>query len=408
MRLLPLLLLLALPLSAQGRDCDGYLTPLVVPAGFCVRPFAEKVGPVRHLVVHPTGVVIAATKLAPGLVALSDTSGDGVADVVTRFGPGEGGTGLAWRAGFLYFAADIGVFRLPWPATSRVPTGAGEWIIERLPAGGGGYAHYMKGIVAATDGSLLVSIGSASDNCQATAGEYDTRVPGQWPCPELSTRAGIWRFVPPASGKGPWVGSRYATGLRNAMAMTQDPVTRSVWALSHGRDFLNRYWGASDEESADQPGEVLVRLASGADFGWPYCMARWRPNAPTVLMVAPEYASQPAAACATRTQPTLGFPGHWAPMAVTTATEAMPDGWRRGLLIAFHGSRSRAPLPEAGHQLLYQPFDAAGRPAGEPRILLRSGDRPGTLRLAGVAVAPNGMVYLADDDFGRIIRIERR
>ena len=64
--------------------------------------------------------------------------------------------------------------------------------------------------------------------------------------------------------------------------------------------------------------------------------------------------------------------------------------------------------PEAGHQLLFQPLNAAGLPVGESRILLRSSDRPGTLRLAGVAVAPNGMIYLADDDFGRIIRIERR
>ena len=119
MRLLTLLLLLATPLAAQGRDCDGYLTPLVVPAGFCVRPFAEKVGPVRHLVVHPTGVVIAATKLPPGLVSLADRSGDGQADVVTRLGPGEGVTGGAWRAVLLSLSGSIGVYRIPWPATSR-------------------------------------------------------------------------------------------------------------------------------------------------------------------------------------------------------------------------------------------------------------------------------------------------
>jgi glucose/arabinose dehydrogenase len=192
------------------------------------------------------------------------------------------------------------------------------------------------------------------------------------------------------------------------MAMTQDAATGTLWALSHGRDFLNRTWGVGDEESADQPAELLVRVTSGADFGWPYCMGRWRSNSPATLVVAPEYANQAGAACATRTQPALGFPGHWAPMAVAMATEAMPEGWRHGLLIAFHGSRSRSPLPEAGHQLLYQPLDAAGLPAGEARILLRSSDRPGTLRLAGVAVAANGMVYLADDDFGRIIRIEKR
>jgi glucose/arabinose dehydrogenase len=404
-RLLLLFALLAVPLSAQARDCDGYYTPLVVPAGFCVRPFAEKVGPVRHLVVHPSGVVVAATKLAPGLVSLADTSGDGLADVVSRFGPGEGGSGVTWHAGWLYFAADIGIYRIPWPAAARAPAGEGVWIVERLPAGGSGWAHNMKGITVAGDGSVYVSVGSATDNCQS--GGEAMRRPGLWPCPELATRAGIWRFTPPARPGGAWVGTRYATGLRNAMALAWDPRRGTLWAATHGRDFLNRTWGWSDEESANQPAELLVRVTLGADFGWPYCMGRWRDTAIT-LVVAPEYAEQPGAACDQRTPPATGYPGHWAPMAIAPASAALPAVWRDGLFVAFHGSRSRTPLPEAGHHVVFQPLDAEGRLTRASTIFLRTTDKPGSLRPAGVAIAPNGMIYVADDDHARIIRIEPR
>ena len=99
------------PLTAQSRDCDGYFTPLVVPSGSCVRVFADTVGPVRQVIVHPSGQVVAALNEAPGLVRLSDLDNDGHADRIIRFGPGQGGSGVAWRAGWLYFAADSGVIR---------------------------------------------------------------------------------------------------------------------------------------------------------------------------------------------------------------------------------------------------------------------------------------------------------
>lgn len=406
-RLLLLLSLLVTPLSAQSRDCDGFYTPLVVPAGFCVRPFAEKVGPVRHIVVHPSGVVVAATKLPPGLVALADTSGDGVADVVTRFGPGEGGTGVTWSGGWVYFAADVGVYRIPWPAEARAPTGDGEWVAQGLPsAGSSGWAHTMKGIAVGGDGAVYVSIGSATDNCQPSPEIMPQE--GLWPCPELSSRAGIWRFAPPATIGAAWTGSRHATGLRNAMALAHDPSSGTLWAASHGRDFLNRAWGWSSEESANQPAELLVRVTRGADFGWPYCMGRWQDTGAT-LVIAPEYDKRDGeAACARRTQPTAGYPGHWSPMAIAPATDALPAPWRRGLFIAFHGSRTRAPLAEAGHQVLFQPLDAKGLPMGERQIFLRTTDKPGSLRPAGVAIAPNGILYVTDDDHARIIRIEPR
>jgi glucose/arabinose dehydrogenase len=398
-----LAVVLAAPLEAQGRDCDGYLTPLAVPDGFCVREFARGLGPVRHLVALPSGVVVAATLNAPGLLRLGDRDRDGVADSVVRFGPGMGGTGVAWAGGWLYFAADSALYRVAWPATATQPAGAFQRISGELPVGKYGSAHTMKGVTVDREGAVYVSIGSETDNCQVH--DREPKSPGRWPCQELETRAGVWRFLPPARGGEPWTSERFATGLRNAEALATDPNTNRIWSLTQGRDFLNRTWGWSDEESAEQPAEMLEQLVQGGDYGWPYCHGYWERDR-TILVRSPEYAARSDVDCSLKIAPVLGFPGHWAPVDVTVSEGALPSPWRSGMFIAFHGSRSRAPLPEAGHQVMFVPMDESGRPAGDVRIFLRTIGATGSLRPAGVAVAPGGMVYVSDDEHGTIFRIE--
>ena len=93
-------------------DDNGGLT---LPPGFCATVFADHIGHARHLVVAPNGVVYVNTWSGryyaydtppPGgfLVALQDTTGNGRADVIQRFGDSvqtgsAGGTGipLPWR-----------------------------------------------------------------------------------------------------------------------------------------------------------------------------------------------------------------------------------------------------------------------------------------------------------------------
>lgn len=399
-----LLLACAGPLGAQARDCDGYLTPLVVPAGFCVRLFADKTGPVRHLSVLPNGTLVAGSLASPGLVRFRDTNGDGVADDIVHFGPAETGTGVVWVNGWLYFAADKGVVRYRWPAAASAPSATGEWIATNLPVGLYGSAHTMKGIAVGRDGGVYVSIGSESDNCQVK--DREPRSPGKWPCTELERRAGVWLFRPPGDATEPWSQERFATGLRNSEALAIDPANDHLWGATHGRDFLNQMWGWSDAESVQQPAEMLELLVADGDYGWPYCMGAWSGNG-TRLVRAPEYAGRSEVDCALKTGPVLGFPGHWAPMAMAfTGATGLPVAFRNGLLIAFHGSRARRPLPEEGHYLAYLPFDESRRPTGTYQILLRTEGPVGSLRLAGVAVGPNGFIYLSDDEHGRIYRIE--
>jgi hypothetical protein len=121
------LLLTVSPSAAQDRGhtaataaepCAGNNGGITLPPGFCATVFADNIGHARQMVVAPNGAVYVNTwsgryyrndtPPAGGfLVALQDTSGDGRADVVVRFGPGAetgngGGTGIALYNGGLF------------------------------------------------------------------------------------------------------------------------------------------------------------------------------------------------------------------------------------------------------------------------------------------------------------------
>jgi glucose/arabinose dehydrogenase len=390
-------------LPAQILDCDGHITSLVAPAGSCVRLFADTAGPVRHVVIHPTGQVVAALNVSPGAVRFIDSDGDGRADKKVRFGPGRAATGIAWRDGWLYLAVDDAVLRYRWPATATEPDTTEEWIATKLPLGTYGWAHTMKGIAVGTDGMVYVSIGSATDNCQVI--DRGEKSPGKWPCSELEDRAGVWRLEPPAVPGGPWKSSRFAIGLRNTEAIAFDPASGRVWGATQGRDALNRTWEWADSISANQPAEMLELLVENGDYGWPYCQGNWS-REKTSLIRAPEYASRPELLCAGKVQPVMGFPGHWSAMAIAVVNSAAAGVPHPGLFIAFHGSRDRRPLMEDGHFLVFIPMDETGRPSGPFRILLRSAGAPGTIRPAGVAVSIRGGIYVTDDEHEKIYLIE--
>jgi glucose/arabinose dehydrogenase len=92
-------------------------------------------------------------------------------------------------------------------------------------------------------------------------------------------------------------------------------------------------------------------------------------------------------------------------MALTFSSDALPAGWQHGAFLVFHGSRGRRPLPEDGHYALFVELDQQGAPLGPQRIFAASSQGPGALRLSGVAIAPDGRLFLSDDDHGRIFMV---
>ncbi|MDQ3224340.1 MAG: PQQ-dependent sugar dehydrogenase [Gemmatimonadota bacterium] len=394
--------LLAHPLTSK---CDADNGGLVVPEGFCATLVAGNLGPVRQLAVAPNGDLYAALSGKPGggtggVLAFRDRDGDGKPDQRASFGP-AGGNDVKIHQGYLYFAMDEQIVRYQHSAGKLQPEGKPETVVEQLPSEGN---HKTKSLAFGSGDTMYVVIGSATNSCQEA--DRVPASPGKDPCQELERHAGIWQFSASRPGQHFRDGRRFATGLRNAMAVATQPGTGALYAGIHGRDQLSDNWGFGDTVNANNPGEELVRIESGDDYGWPYC---YYSNQYKKKVLAPEYGGngEKVGRCSSAKAPLLAFPGHWGPMALAFYTsDAFGPKYQNGLFVAFRGSWNRAPLPQAGYRVSFVPF-VKGRPAGEYSTFAAEKSGPTSLRATGVAVAPDGSLYISADQNGKIWKVTR-
>ena len=405
------------------KTCEGD-AGITVPAGFCASIFADRLGNARHIAVAPNGDVYVNTwssmytmmKNAPGgyIVALRDADHDGRAEMVERFGtvhqdgkPG-GGTGIAVHNGALYAEVDDKIVSYAL-FDSLAPASQPQTIVTGLPQAGD---HPMHPFVIAPDGSLYMDSGSATNSCQEKNRAFQS--PGQRPCRELATRAGVWRYDAAKTGQTFSPRERYATGLRNAEALAVQPRDGALYAVVHGRDQLSENWPKlyTVEQQNELPAEILVRITQGADFGWPSCYFDAMQDKQTL---APEYGGDGGKAvgdCPMKGRPDVAFPAHWAPDALGFYTGTVfPSKYQGGAFVAFHGSWNRSPT-QAGYQVAFVPF-ADGKPSGgyEQFATGFAGSEPPTdpskaaHRPMGLAVGPDGAIFVSDDVGGRVWRI---
>ncbi len=407
-------------------ECDPDNGGIALPPGFCALVVADllvdgRPAAARHLAVTPAGDIFVAinsprnVQPSTGIIALRDRTGDGRADEEHRFSPGLGGSGLAWDHGVLYFGANDRVVRYRLPAGRLAPVGEPEIVVAGLPSTGD---HISKTVVIADRRTLLVNIGSASNACQVA--NRQAQSPGVFPCPELPVRAGVWQFDARGTNQTQASGRRYATGLRNMVALAINPRDRMLYGVQHGRDMLFENWPQffTPEEDAVLPSEELIRIRRGSDNGWPYCYHDAVFEQKKVL--APEYGGEGATVvgpqgidCSAFNQPLVTFGAHWAPNGMHFYEgNQFPDRYRHGAFVAFHGGFDRAPFPNEGYQVAFVPFDRKGRASGEWETFAdgfagSSGPLPATAlhRPVGVTEGPDGSLYVSDDRGGRIYRI---
>jgi glucose/arabinose dehydrogenase len=409
--------------AVASAACPSDNGGLTLPAGFCATIFADSVGHARHIAAAPNGDVYVNTwsgayyggdKGPPGgyLVVLRDTTRDGRADVITRFGAttaagGHGGTGIAVHGGAVYAEEGGKIVRYTLPAAGGAPAGKAETIVSGFPTTGD---HPMHPFVIDSSGALYVAVGSASNACQ-----LKNRVPaspGHTPCTELATRGGIWAFDANKTGQQFSPANRYATGIRNAVGIALDGDGH-LWSTQHGRDQLWDNWPKlyTTEQGENLPAEELLSIEKGADYGWPMC---YYDNEQKKLVLAPEYGGDGGKAvgdCASKREPVAVFPAHWAPdgLAFYTGTQ-FPERYRGGAFIAFHGSWNRAPGPQGGYQVVFQPL-SSGKANGNYETFANGFAgavmQPDAAkhRPAGVAVDGQGALYITDDKAGRVWRV---
>jgi len=411
--------------AAENKSlaCPNDDSGLKLPAGFCATVFADGIGHARHMVVAPSGVLYVNTwsgryygndtPHAGGfLVALQDKSGTGKADVIERFGEtsqsgGAGGTGIGLYKESVYAENNDRILRYPLPAGSMVPSGSADRIVSGLPLGGD---HPMHPFIINADGAMYVDVATATNSCQLK--NRTLKSPGLNPCTELETRGGIWRYDANKTNQTFSTAERFATGIRNAEGFAIDSRGR-VFVTQHGRDQLRMNWPDlyKPDQEATLPAEELLLLKPQGDYGWPEC---YYDAFAQKLVLAPEYGGdggKKIGVCADKIEPVAAYPAHWAPNAMVLYDKTQfPAHYHDGVFIAFHGSWDRAPYPQGGYNVVFQPL-AGERASGQCEVFADgfagAAESPAeaTHRPSGLAVGPDGALYVSDDIRGRIYRI---
>ena len=396
-----------------------------VAEGMCARVVAQKQGSIRQLTFAPNGDLYGVTT-SGNIRRYRDANGDGQfqsSEIVDWANTGGNGNNchVDSAGGYLYAGSPGGVKRWKWTPDSA-SGGAGEDLITDQPTGGHGYHT-----VHVYDGYLYVHSGSAGNETNDLTPAYDTN------------RSLLRRFDLSKAPPWKWAdGEVVVVGLRNMIAFKKNAAGR-MFGVVNGLD--NIHYAGADVHN-DNPGEQMVLLEKGKQYGYPFCFTAQRVTSGGAVMPAgtqlfnEDFASpHDDAWCASNSSPPATFiQAHSAPMDLAfydSASSVLPAKWRGGAFIALHGSWDRS--PSTGEKVIWMPFDAAsgmppmptstasattfpyqtvfggGSVAAGPQDGAWSWSAGGvsdTPRPVGVAISPvDGALYISSDSGGTIYRL---
>ena len=377
-----------------------------VPAGFTASVYHPGIGAsARHIAVRDNGDLLVAIRTGE-LVALRDTDGDGDADeIARREAPVTNGMHI-WN-GYLYFADDVSVSRVALD-DGLMPSGEIETVVSGFERQ---RSHATKTLAFDNDGVMYVSVGAPSNTCQESRRTPGS--PGQTPCPQLETTGGVWTFDPNTLDQTQADGERFATGVRNAVAMEWSEPAGDLFMTIHGRDQLDDLWPEhfSVEQRVELPAEEFHVVREGSDMGWPYTYYDPMKNA---RKMSPEYGGdgEQAPEAGVYQEPLFGFAAHMAPNdMVFYGADSFPAEYWGGAFIAFHGSWNRAPEPQKGFKVMFAPMNGSEL-LSEPVDFVTGFDNGGVAspgdaaaRPSGLAVGIDGALYVTETVNGTIWRI---
>jgi len=398
--------------KAGGNDAVN--AGLTLPEGFKASMIVESLpGGVREIAPTPEGDIYVKlfrirknSPIKGGIVMLHD-DGD-KATVKTSFGD-FAGSGMYIKNGYLYASSDEEVFRYKLNDKNEVINpNEPEKIVTGLIARN---EHEPKAILVDNNGRLFVNIGAFSNSCQEKDRQKGSM--GVKGCPVLDSAAGIWMFKADKPNQHYKDGMRYATGLRNVVGMDWNHQDNQLFVMQHGRDQLHDIFPDlyTVKQNAELPAECMYAIKEGDNAGWPFM---YYDQIQHKKILAPEYGGDGKKEGDSKfIDPVAAYPGHMAPDGLLFYTgNQFPEKYKNGAFISFHGSWNRAPEPQAGFFVVFQPFKN-GKPDGKWEVFADgfAGSKAQTAsgraehRPCGLAMAPDGSIYVGDDNRGSIYKI---
>jgi len=186
-----------------------------------------------------------------------------------------------------------------------------------------------------------------------------------------------------------------------------------LFVMQHGRDQLHNLFPNlyTVHQSTELPAECMFALKEGDNAGYPYVYYDWIQHK---NMLGPEYGGDGKKLADPKyINPVAAYPGHYAPDGLLFYTgNQFPQKYKNGAFIAFHGSWNRAPEPQAGYCVVFQPFKD-GKPDGNWEVFAdgfagteeQKASGHAVHRPCGLAQGPDGSLYVTDDNKGTIYKI---
>ena len=371
-----------------GRGGAPSLAWMHLPPGYCAHYFAS-VPTTRQLRFAPDGHLFAASPVTgttgganngtSAIVALPDDDKDGYADRnATYLSQLPSTQGLLFTGGYLYYQDGVTIRRVPFQSGDLSPSGASEVVttikVQQAPE------HWPKVLDVAKDGTIYVTNGS-------TQGEA---------C--LSTRP-VFGAIFKVNGDGST--TEVTKGFRNPIALRCEADHDTCLAVELALDY-----------SGDEGGrEKVVPVRQGDDWGFPCCGTQNLPYSsvkgyadngqpPDCSGVAPESASFVIG----HTPFGIAFePGKWpAPWTgrAFVTLHGVFGSWVGARVVALALDGNGVPLPSTDLD--------GGQEANSNMLDFALGWDDGTLghgRPAAVEFAPDGRMFLGDDQLGVVLWI---
>lgn len=370
--------------------------PLTVASGLQVETIAKVQG-ARELVALPNGDLLVGT-LGNTVYIVPNADGSGAADAPQVFASAPPpAAGVTFSAGSctVFVASEYHIYSTPYrdgdlqaenlQSIANVRTGP-------TANPGDGDVHTTTSI-AVSGSTLYASMGSS---CNACTGETDPQ------------RAAIWQMTTSGGSM-----TLLAKHIRNAIALAVDPATGHLWAGGAGQDNLATY---HPYEYMDDVTAAAAAAGGVADYGWPYCeenhqLVRTGTGAP--------------ANCDAEAVPLVEFPAYITHIGAVfypqspSGAYALAPSYRGALLVTSHGSWHQPGgcyvAPEVDTVAMNGDTPAvamtawgANDPTAQFTPLLSGFQPTCTTRIGrptGIAVGPQGSIFVADDAAGAIYRI---
>lgn len=345
----------------------GDAVNVTVPDGFTVSIFADDLKGPRFINFDDQGVLHVADRGNGRIVAYPDNNQDGQADETIVVAEGLNSPhSLVFRDGSWYVGVPSGVIRLDDADGDGLYETQTTLIDSYTPPG----QHSTRTVEFLPDGRMVIAAGSTCNVCD----EEDPR------------RAAITIYDDP-TGQDSATGERiFAKGLRNAVGLAIHPDTGELWASNNGRDLIGD----------DLPPETIYIVRDGLNYGWPTCHSG--------DIIDPDMGNPNS--CDDVEAPVVAMQAHMAPLGIAFYTgDTFPETYRGDLFIAQHGSWNRT-VP-VGYKVSRLPLD--GDTVGELEDFasgwLDLEENAAYGRPVGLAVGPDGALYVSDDKAHLIYRI---